>query len=63
MQNKPTKMESGLIELTKERALGSQRSIRSLKKITDHQYKKTSVAGSFNTASGSGFFFSNKNLG
>ncbi|MGN6341629.1 MAG: hypothetical protein ACTHML_11730 [Ginsengibacter sp.] len=33
-------MELGLIELTKESALGSQRSIRSLKKITNHQYKK-----------------------
>ena len=62
MQNKPTKMESGLIELTKESALGSQQSIRSLKNHR-YQYKKTCVAESFNTASGSGFFFSNKNLG
>jgi len=39
MQNKPTKLESGLIELTKESALGSQRSIRSLKNHR-YQYKK-----------------------
>jgi len=62
MQNKPTKMESGLIELTKESALGSQRSIRSLKNHR-YQYKKTSVAGSSNTAACSGFFLVIKNLG
>ena len=61
MQNKPTKMESGLIELIKESALGSQRYIRSLKKSPlsiqktwwpDHPIPQLER-----------IFFSNKNLG
>jgi len=40
MQNKPTKMELGLIELAKERALGSQRSIMTKKKSPIIQSKK-----------------------
>lgn len=61
MQNKPTKMESGLIELTKESPLGSQRSIM-IKKSPIINSKKHPWPD-LPILQLAGFFLSNKNLG